>query len=84
MLCYRGVQYIPKGHLFQTVPGEIIGQYRGAEVRSRRLITPIYQPTYLLFYRGVPYFTHGSQIVEPTQKQSVTDCQTETSLLPNP
>jgi|GEM_PF-2824851 len=82
MLCYRGVQYLPKGHLFQTAPGKIIGKYRGAEVRSRCLITPIYQPTYLLFYRGVPYFTHGSQIAESVEQKSVTDGQPEASLLP--
>jgi hypothetical protein len=63
MLCYRGVRYFPTGHLYQTIPGEVMGRYRGAEVRSRKLITPVYQPSHLLTYRGVHYFTHDNQVV---------------------
>lgn len=57
MLCYRGVQYAPYAHLYQTIPGDVIGKYRGIEVRSRRLTTTVPQPHHALVYRGIAYAT---------------------------
>lgn len=57
MLCYRGVQYLPTAHLYETIPGEVIGKYRGAEVRLRYLKSTVSQPSFNLIYRGAPYAT---------------------------
>lgn len=57
MLCYRGVQYLPTTHLYETIPGKVIGKYRGAEVRLRHLKSIVSQPSFNLIYRGAPYTT---------------------------
>jgi hypothetical protein len=58
MLCYRGVRYTPSNPAYRTQPGNVIGKYRGVEVRSRHLLTPIPQPHYAMTYRGVTYLAH--------------------------
>ncbi len=71
-LCYRGVSYEYTSPTLKITLGEVVGKYRGLDVRfakairfaeSRNLATmPMEQPSFELQYRGVPYKT-GSQVV---------------------
>jgi hypothetical protein len=62
-LCYRGVSYEYTPPTLKITLGEVVGKYRGLDVRSRNLATmPMEQPSFELQYRGVPYKT-GSQVV---------------------
>lgn len=62
-LCYRGVSYEYTPPTLKITLGEVVGKYRGLDVRSHNLATmPMEQPSFELQYRGVPYKT-GSQVV---------------------
>lgn len=61
-LCYRGVSYEYTPPTLNITLGEVVGKYRGLDVRQRSLATiPIEQPSFELQYRGVPY-TSGSKL----------------------
>lgn len=68
-LCYRGVSYEYTPPTVKVTSGEVVGKYRGLEVRSRHLQTmPLDQPSFELQYRGLSYTT-GSTVVadRPTE-----------------
>jgi hypothetical protein len=64
-LTYRGSQYqLPTSNI-QSVPGEVIGKYRGATLRTTQYANvPPSQPLNLV-YRGAHYRAVANQ-VEPT------------------
>lgn len=71
-LCYRGVSYEYTPPTVKVTSGEVVGKYRGLEVRSRHLQTmPMEQASFELQYRGVAYTT-GSTVVasRPTEVPS--------------
>jgi len=77
-LCYRGVSYEYTPPTLKITLGEVVGKYRGLDVRfakairfaeSRTLATMhMEQPSFELQYRGVPY-TSGSKVAatQPAQ-----------------
>jgi hypothetical protein len=57
-LTYRGVSYDYTPPQVNTVDSDLVGRYRGVDIRFRNPSKPpVQQPTLDLKYRGVPYCT---------------------------
>ncbi|MGC9503387.1 DUF4278 domain-containing protein [Baaleninema sp.] len=60
-LCYRGIPYDYTPPEVETTPSDLVGTYRGIDVRFRNPKKPlVLQPTLDLKYRGVAYRTNGA------------------------
>lgn len=65
-LCYRGIEYDYTPPQVEKVSSELVGKYRGVEVRFRNPKKPLVLPATLNFkYRGVAYKPEAPA-VEPT------------------
>jgi hypothetical protein len=62
-LTYRGAQYEMTASSISTVPGEVIGKYRGAVLMSRRCNFAPPSHAFNLVYRGAHYYP----VVSPVQ-----------------
>ncbi len=55
-LSYRGISYETKSHLVDTTMGQIVGKYRGANLRSRSpQKVSVQRNRARLTYRGISY-----------------------------
>lgn len=63
-LTYRGVSYDYTPPQVNSVNSDLVGRYRGIDIRFRRPSkSPVQQPTLDLKYRGVPYCTDDAEQV---------------------
>ncbi|PPT11023.1 Glutamine synthetase inactivating factor IF7 [Geitlerinema sp. FC II] len=70
-LCYRGIPYDYTPPEVETASSDLVGTYRGIDVRFRNPKKPlVLQPTLDLKYRGVAYRTNG-ETAETEQQPAV-------------
>lgn len=62
-LTYRGNQYKLSTSAIETVPGNVIGKYRGATLRTRCYLITSSTQSLNLFYRGAHYRAVTNDIV---------------------
>ncbi len=60
-LCYRGIPHTCVSQTVPVVPGDVVGNYRGAPVRLRRPVESVHPSTVaILKYRGISYVSARS------------------------
>ncbi|KAM3090995.1 DUF4278 domain-containing protein [Phormidesmis sp. 146-12] len=79
-LCYRGIRYQSNFARVLTIPGNVIGRYRGAVLRSQiPLMSTISQRAVVLRYRGVTYEAMINCAIPSEQANSSVAMHTRTT-----
>jgi hypothetical protein len=84
-LTYRGVSYDYNPPQVQFSNSEMVGKYRGLDIRFRNPVkVPIQQPTLDLIYRGVAYTTNPAIATEAPVSPGSTSVATTSLTKTNP